>query len=100
MNQIAQTTLHQFGGARRLGMMIGAHTFTEDGPTLGFRWRAKSRESLKCCTVTLDPSDTYTVKFFNRNGRVVHEANDIYNDQLIDLFERKTGLYLTVGVRT
>lgn len=82
--------------------MIGAHCFyavekagEENGLT--FEWKARSRNGAKGVTITLEPDDTYTVKFWkivDYREKIVGEFDDIYADQLISLFEDETGLRL------
>jgi hypothetical protein len=50
-------------------------------------------------TCTLNGMDLYDLKFEYVHGtkvKLVKEYNNIYCDQLIDLFESATGLYLTL----
>jgi hypothetical protein len=96
---VANTILEQMGGARRLGVMIGAHTFTGSSDSLTFRFRARSADGSNCLRVTLLPSDTYKVEFISIRGasvkvKSVHE--DTYADSLRQLFESVTRLYLSL----
>lgn len=99
---VADTILQQMGGAHRLKAMIGAYGFygtekagEENG--LLFKWKGRAKNGAKGVTISLDPSDTYTVKFWkvvDFREKVVGEFDMIYDDQLIPLFEAETGLYL------
>jgi hypothetical protein len=97
--EVANTILAQLGG-RRFLMMTGARNLTADVNSLKFRLPTRlAKDGINCVKVTLDPSDTYTVTFY-KIGRapkfevtVVYETNDIYCDSLVELFERKTGVY-------
>src|SRR3972149_3750970 len=64
--EVAETILQQMGGARRLKAMIGAYDFlgSEKDRELQFKWKAKARNGAKAITISLDPSDTYTLKFW------------------------------------
>lgn len=95
--EIADTIIQQMGGGKRLGTMIGAHNFVaiERGLQFGFRLCRKANK----ITITLEPSDTYTVKFWKittARARAVKTYQDVYADNLIPLFEKFTGLYLTM----
>lgn len=102
---VAHVTLSQLGGSRRLSIMIGARDFYSDkGNTLFFSF--KSCLKANRCEITLDPNDTYTVRFFkhcrlNRETltipqAMVYECDRIYADSLIEIFERFTGLFLSL----
>ena len=98
----ALTILAQMGGAGRLKAMLGAKNFVrhEDGDgALSFQFPNKARSKPNYCKITLDPSDTYTVAF-GRVGsldyRELATYSDIYADGLKSLFERTTGLYLSL----
>ena len=61
--------------------------------------RPQCKPQSNALRITLDPSDTYTMKFFKINPRkltvdTVREIEDVYCDQLTEIFERETGLYL------
>jgi hypothetical protein len=94
-NAVAETILLQFGGARRLGLMTGAHSFLNIGEGLRFKWRAPSRNGAKVCTVRFDAgADLYTVEFATAAGRVVEAVEGVFAEDLIPLFEHVTGLAL------
>ena len=84
--------------------MIGASNFgrtTQNGhPALTFTF--KGSRKVNYVIITLMPSDTYSVQF--RRGMTMRwhddapiaEYHDIYAEQLKPLFERVTGLYLSL----
>jgi hypothetical protein len=77
--------------------MIGVSNILHGENSVKVRFKAKALYGINCFEVTLDPDDTYTVKFYRVtvNGfSLKYEINDIYNDQLIPLIENKTGLAL------
>jgi hypothetical protein len=79
--------------------MTGAKRFValERGVCFDFPNRNRSRGN--CVKVVLDPSDTYTVTFYNKSRtgvKTVREVSDIYCDMLRELFEKQTGLYLSL----
>lgn len=87
---VAKTILEQLGG-RQFQVMTGAKDFIGDVDTLSFKI-GRNAHAINAVRITLDPSETYTVRFFRR-GKVVSQHSDIYNDQLRALFTEKTGLY-------
>jgi hypothetical protein len=97
---VANTILDQMGGSGRLASMIGVYNLTGTENALTFRFKARAKNGSNCVRITLEPSDTYKVEFISIRGRSVkvkstHE--DIYCDVLRELFERETGLYLSLG---
>lgn len=97
--EVAQMILRQMGH-RRLSVMIGAHNFvgSEKDRSLTFEWKADSQNGANAVTVSLEPSDTYTMNFFKIRGLEMTELaqfEDVYNDMLCEIFEKYTGLYLS-----
>jgi hypothetical protein len=98
--EVASTILEQMGGSGKLTCMIGAHDFTGSPDALTFRFRARGRDGSNCCRVSLLPSDTYKVEFISIRGNSVKSKGvfeDIYAEDLRGVFERQTGLYLSLG---
>lgn len=102
----ADITLQQLGGSRRLGVMIGAKDFMSDndGRTLIFKFmRTPSANAIR---ITLNGMDTYDIEFIKigrRNPKTYEtpvtttsEHKNIYAEDLHSLFERVTGLALTI----
>ena len=106
---VAMTIIKQMGGMGRLKAMVGAKDFlsysaaseSEHGEGLGgvaFKF-AKSKGKPDYVKIILDPSDTYTVTFGNVRGYQLKnedKTSGVYASNLRDLFERKTGLYLSL----
>jgi hypothetical protein len=94
---IADIIMDQLGGARKLRMMIGMVQYffglSRSGAFLQFDYKM-SRHSNKA-RITLNGSDTYTVEFYKGN-KLVLSKEYIYGDMLISLFEKTTGLYLSL----
>jgi hypothetical protein len=95
---VANTILEQLGG-RRFIMFTGAKNLVGSDNSLSFRL-PKAKDGINAVEIRLEPSDTYRVRFYRvgdrRTGykhtdKSVHD--DIYCDQLVELFERQTGLY-------
>lgn len=98
-NEVAQTIAAQMGGTRRLSAMIGANGFMADVDSLKFSFKGCKRANM--FRVTLDAMDTYTVEFFKYSPRkatcdVVKSHEMVYADQLVELFEIFTGLYVSL----
>lgn len=97
-SSVAATILEQLGGTGKLSAMIGARNFVDHGDGVSFKWPARGNAP-NYCHVELDPSDTYAIAFYRIRGNepvLLKEFNDIYADQLVQLFERTTGLYLSL----
>lgn len=86
--QTANTILEQLGG-RHFIAMTGARNFIGSGDTLRFALPAP-----RCLiAVTLDPSDTYTVRRLSRTTGAEQERREgVYCDELQRTFSALTGL--------
>lgn len=95
--QIAQTILAQLGGNRFIAM-TGAKDFVGGDNALRFRLPARfAKDGITHVAVTLDGSDTYTVKAMKWQARklemaTVSEVSDVYADSLPRVFTSMTGL--------
>lgn len=79
-------------GYGRLVAMLGAK-MTVGKDSLGIRF--KMNPKMNHCRITLMPSDTYKVEFFQVRGVNCKSLNcyeDIYAEDLRPLFESETGL--------
>ncbi len=102
--EYCQEILNQLGG-RQFIAMVGANSITFDGtlntPNLALRFKGSNKANY--VKVTLDPDDTYTVKFhrlssdIERSMKPVKEYSGVYCDMLQDIFTSVTGLYTTLG---
>jgi hypothetical protein len=92
---VAQEILRQFGG-RMFVMMTGATSFAASENSLSFRF--KGSKKWKACKVELTPLDVYRVTFYKMRGfDVVSDVHEeVYNDNLREVFERATGLYTSL----
>jgi len=108
--QVAQTILNQLGGQGRLRIMTGAKNFAAYSPAsesphgkgcggVSFRFpKPKHAGSPNHCKIILNSMDTYDVEFGAVRGtsyKVTKELSGVYADQLVEIFESATGLYLT-----
>lgn len=99
-SQVGKTILQQMGGLGRITAMLGAKNIVLSDNGVSFRWPNKERAKGNAVRITLDPSDTYTMEFLNVSGssaKTVKKYTDVYNDQLVDIFEKQTGWYLSLG---
>lgn len=95
--QVATTILNQLGGLRRLEAMIGAYHVFRDGADLQFRFRGSKKANY--IKVHLNERDLYDITFGKIRAmkfEVVGEYNDVYEDTMKGIFEKFTGLYLSL----
>lgn len=94
-DHVAREILRQLGGNRFVAM-TGANSFSYSDNALSFRF--KGSKKWKACRIELTPMDLYTVIFFQMKKFDVIESRheNIYVDQLVELFERETGLYTSL----
>lgn len=96
-NEVAQTILAQLGGASRLAMMAGCKDFGASPTSVHFKVGTNAKK-IGAMKITLDPNDTYTVKFFTGRGvnlKAGEVLSDVYAEDLVRIFEEKTGMYLS-----
>ena len=93
--RVAKTILEQLGG-NKFCVMTGAKNLggTENSLSMKIGRNKTSSNYLK---ITLNMMDLYDVKFSRvspKGGeRSVTEYNNIFNDQLVEVFEKHTGMY-------
>ena len=93
----ATTIIKQLGGNRAMTMM-GAKNILDNGNGVTFKI-GRNAKGVTHITITLDPSDTYSVKMQAVRGASVttkYEADMIYCGSLASLIECETGLYLSL----
>lgn len=94
-SNVAQTILEQLGG-RKFLVMTGAKNLMGGNNSLQFRLPSNfATDGINSVVITLDPSDTYTVRFGKIRGvsyKIIHELQDVYCDMLRDIFESYTSL--------
>ena len=104
VTEIAMTIIAQFGGrsfAKAIGLRepILVHSNPEKCEvTAIFHWRTESKGGFNTLSVTLvEALDTYRLVFGKAVGRgTIHNTpiNDVYCDQLCDIFTFETGIPL------
>lgn len=90
---VAQEILNQLGG-NRFKAMTGATCYAESANTLVVRFKGSS--AANTVYITLNSLDLYDVvfrKITNTKHGIVKEFNGVYNDMLVNIFEKTTGLY-------
>jgi hypothetical protein len=91
---IAKVILEQLGGIRKLVLMTGANTFVALKNGVSFKIKNRKVNYVK---ILLNGNDLYDVSFgkiISGKVKLISEKNDIYNDQLVSIFESETGMYL------
>jgi len=95
--EIAKIILMQLGGSNRLQMFTGAYNFV--AVPYGVSFRIKNR-SVNYVKIVLNAMDTYDIEFGRISGvnyKIVKELSGIYNDQLVEVFTRYTGMVLRLS---
>lgn len=96
-NTVAQIILAQLGGNRFIAM-TGAKSMTYDERSLNMRV-GRNAKGVTHIRVTLRDDDTYSFLAMRVHGHKVTEKarlDGIYADQLVETFERETGLYTSL----
>ena len=97
--RVAETILAQLGG-RRFLVMTGAKA-SSDRNTLILKLPRGARNSIKAVVITLEPSDTYSMRFVKqaRDGTVttVRQLDQVYAEDLQRIFTDVTGLETSLG---
>ena len=93
--RVAEEILSQLGG-NRFRVMVGAKNFAGTDNSLRMRI-GRNKTSSNYLKITLNMMDLYDVRFSRvspKGGeRSVTEYNNIFNDQLVEVFEKHTGMY-------
>lgn len=102
VSEVGRIIIQQLGGPGKLKAMLGVTSVYEPDhkPGVGFTWPNRQRSKGNACEITLDPDDTYSVRFFNLSGtdkKLVKMYDDVYADSLINIFENQTGWYLRLA---
>jgi hypothetical protein len=98
MNEITETIVQQLGGLALLRLMLGTRQVTFNDR--GIRFDIHGCSKINCVQIDYDAGmDLYKMKFFHVSGRkaslnLIAEYDDVYADQLCDMIESETGLFL------
>ena len=94
---VAQTIKKQIFRNRLSARMIGAYALIDHGN--GFSFKFKGSKVFNYCKIILE-NDLYKIQFckLNRIGDIKkqNQIDGVYWDQLVKLFEKNTGLYLSI----
>ena len=94
---VPEIIFQQLGG-RRFAAVTGSRNFTGYNDSLTMTL-VKNDSGANRLAITLTASDTYTMRFFNCSRWKLKEIevfDDVYCDQLQDLFEQVTGFDLSL----
>ena len=100
--QTAETIFKQFGGQNRLKFFVGANNFgfhnrpEKEEVDATFKFKMYSKANTVKVIYHRCP-DVYTLQFWKvtaKQNKLVNSYTHVYFDQLIELFEKQTGLYL------
>lgn len=93
---VANTILQQLGGSGRISAMLGTKNFVGDENSLMFDF--KMCKKAKKVRITLNSMDTYDIEFYKIRKfehTVTGDFKGVYCDELKNVFEEFTGLYLS-----
>jgi len=94
-NEIIQTIFKQMGGRTRIEIMTGAIIYFNNKENI-VQFRLDDGAAVGCFEVGYDVCwDLYNCKTYDHKLKVLEELPNIYFDELIPLFEKKTGYYLS-----
>jgi len=95
----AKTVLEQLGGNRFIAM-TGANTFMKDDNNYEMSFRIpRAKDGINFVKIRLNGKDLYDMEFGMIRGFKYFPkktVNDVYNDQLQDMFTENTGLYTSL----
>jgi len=96
--EIAKTIIEQLGGTGRLNVMIGATGFVAGEANVMFSFKG-SRKFNKI-RITLNGLDLYDIEFMKYSPSKLaitktESVENVYADQLQELIEGRTGLFLS-----
>ncbi len=96
--KVGDIILKQMGGMRKLQALIGATGFVAHRKGVSFKWPSRQRSKGNYVLITLRSDDTYDVEFQTvgqmGDSKKREKFTGIYNDQLIAVFTKQTGLAL------
>lgn len=104
--QTAKTILDQMGGQNRIAAMTGARNFVMIGgtggkdPGVSFKFPNRLRSKPNHVKITLNGRDLYDIELGragSRDYKVKEILNDVFFEDLKPIFERATGLYLSLA---
>ena len=95
MSNIANIIYEQLGG-HRFSLMTGSSNFVNVGNGLNMKLKPNQSKT-KYLLIELNSNDTYKMQFYTVNKdfdkNIKFEYQNIYWDQMQEIFEKVTGLY-------
>jgi hypothetical protein len=91
---VAKTILQQMGG-NQFAVMTGSKNFIAGENSLSMKL-SRNSSGANYLRITLNGKDLYDMEFISIRGtsmKTKHSFNDLYNDMIVDIFEKTTGLY-------
>ncbi len=99
MDNAGRIIAEHMGGEKRLKVMLGAKNFMFGNNYLYFQYPHNNKTHY--CKVVLQPNDTYKLELgYQRSKSVITRTftqSGLYCDMLKQVFERETGLHLSLG---
>jgi len=97
--EVGRTILEQLGGNRFLAMTGAKPIGIKNG--LKLQLKMTTVKIGKNLEITLNGNDLYDLAFYNIDKKtydkvVKKEIKDLYCDQLVEIFERETGLFTSL----
>ena len=99
MTQIEATTLSQIGGEKAMYMIGGTIQIGHGKPELQVKFKARATGGINYLKIALKGDDTYTMTLSRvtiKGENVKLSLSGVYAEQLVEIFERHTGLYLSL----
>lgn len=95
----APMILQQLGG-RKFMVMTGAKNFVKDDKTKSISFKIPRANGISYVKIMLNGKDLYDIEFYKLHKlepKLVKKVDDIYADQLQEIFTENTGLYTKLG---
>jgi hypothetical protein len=100
--EVISAIIDQLGGQQIFAMAFAWATHDDRSITLRIARGLKAKDGINALIIRLEPSDTYRVEFWRlskmaASTRPIDQLDGVYGDQLRELIEQRTGLYLALG---
>jgi hypothetical protein len=95
----AETIIQQLGGFGKLQAMVGAINFIYSNNDKYIAFKFKGSKKVNYVKITLNGKDLYDIEFKKLWGNKIKDIdsyNDVYAENLKPLFEKVTGLFLSL----
>ena len=95
---VAGIIFEQLGGKEAIDFMIGLQNIVEFEDGVQFDFETAMDYDVYRCKIVLNPADLYNLTFTNTK-QVSTEQKDVFAEDLMDIFEESTQLFLTLYPR-